>query len=341
MINSNRSVLPVGNERSAFKLLFFALGLSLLCRPAMPQDGNCEKRLLPVVVTDKDGNRVTTLTSSDFRLDSREVGMNVLSWNADLRRHRVVILLDVSGSMHGLPGSHLWNVVMTLVQHVASVQSDNSEFALAIFTDRVLETVDFAQGRDVLKKRLDEISRDPTFPRIGKGHDTKIYDVLREGVQMLVNPTSADSLLVITDGFDEGSKNRPNEVLSQLAGPLIRVFAVLVDPLPGERSRPDTGEFVRLVQKSGGQVFGPVDAGNTAFRDSAKSAQAGQVMAGQLGQFYRGILENNLLTIQVSAIQKPQAVRLSLADSARHQLKKPQIFFPREIGTCPSIDMSR
>ena len=158
---------------------------------------------------------------------------------------------------------------------------------------------------------------------------------------MLENPTSADSLLVITDGFDEGSKTRPDEVLGQLAGPMIRVFAVLVDPLPGERSRPDTGEFVRFVQKSGGQVFGPVDAGNAAFRDSAKSAQAGQVMAGQLGQFYRGILENNVLTIQVSAIQKPQAVRLSLTDSARHQLKKPQIFFPREIGTCLSTDTSR
>jgi hypothetical protein len=341
MINSNWSVLPVGKEKSAFKLLFFVLGLSLLCRPAMPQDGNCEKRLLPVVVTDKDGNRLTTLTSADFRLDNREVGMNVLSWNADLRRHRVVILLDVSGSMHGLPGSHLWNVVMALVQHVASLESDNSEFALALFTDRVFETVDFAQGRDALKKRLDEISRDPTFPRIGKGHDTKIYDVLWEGVQMLKNPTSADSLLVITDGFDEGSKTRPDEVLGRLAGPMIRVFAVLVDPLPGERSRPDTSEFVRFVQKSGGQVFGPVDAGNAAFRDSAKSAQAGQVMAGQLGQFYGGILENNVLTIQLSAIQKQQAVRLSLTDSARHQLKKPRIFFPREIGPCPSTDMSR
>ena len=98
----------------------------------------------------------------------------------------------------------------------------------------------------------------------------------------------------------------------------------------------DTHEFVKFIQKSGGKVFGPVDA------TSAKGAQVGRVMAEQLGQFYRGILENNVMTIQVSStIQKPQAVGLSLTDSAPQQLKKPQIFFPHEIGPCSNADMSR
>jgi len=118
---------------------------------------------------------------------------------------------------------------------------------------------------------------------------------------------------------------------------MVRVFSILVDPLgPLAGQRLDTHEFVKFIQKSGGKVFGPVDAG------SAKGAQIGKVTAEQLGQFYKGILQNNVLTIQVSsAIQKPQAVSLSLTDSARQQLKKPQIFFPHEIGPCSNADMSR
>ena len=65
------------------------------------------------------------------------------------------------------------------------------------------------------RKESTRFQGDPAFPVIGKGHDTKIYDVLKEGIHLLENPTSADSLLVVTDGFDEDSKTRPDKVLNE------------------------------------------------------------------------------------------------------------------------------
>jgi hypothetical protein len=329
--------------KSVFELLFFLLVLFVWSSPALSQEGTCENRQLPVFVTEKDDRIVTTLTSADFALKNRGVPMTVVAWNRDARLHRVVIFLDVSGSMGGL-GHRLWPIVMALARHASYALAENSDLALVLFSDRVLETEGFSQGRDAIRQRLEEVAADPVFPDAWKADDSRIYDILKEGGRVLGNSTSADSFLVITDGFDEGSKSKPDEILDLLSSSMIRVFAILVAPLPGLKSSVNPGAFafVSLVEKSGGKVFGPIDANNTAFRNSAKTAEARKVMEEQLGQFYRGIFANDVLTIQApSTIQKPEAIRLSLTDSARRQLKRPQIFFPHEIGPCSNIGTSR
>jgi hypothetical protein len=208
----------------------------------------------------------------------------------------------------------------------------------------VLETVGFSQGRVEVQHRLEDVTGDPAFPAPGKANDTRIYDVLKEGSRLLRNATSADSLLVITDGIDEGSESKPDEILNLLSNSMIRVFAILVDPLPGrEWSLQPPGQrfaFERFVQKSGGKVFGPIDAAK--FRNSAKTADARKAMDERLDQFYRGIFANDVLTIQApSGLQKPEGIRLFLTDSTRRQLKKAQVFFPHEISPCPSVQPSQ
>lgn len=206
----------------------------------------------------------------------------------------------------------------------------------------MLQTVGFSEGKDALRRKLQEVARDPAFPMTGKGKDSGIYDALKEGVQILGNPSSADSLLVITDGLDEGSKSRPNEILDLLSRPVVRIFSILVDPVSGQRSSIDPNGFVRLVQKSGGKVFGPIVAENPAFQNSKKGVEIRKDMEEQLVRFYSGILGNDVLTIHVSStIQKPEAVGLSLTDSARRQIKKAQVFSPHEIGPCSDIGASR
>jgi hypothetical protein len=228
---------------------------------------------------------------------------------------------------------------MALARHASHAGGENNQLALVLFSDRVLETVGFSQGRVAVQHRLEEVTGDPAFPVPGKGNDSRIYDILKEGSRLLRNATSADSFLVITDGFDEGSESKPDEILNLLSNSMIRVFAILVDPLPGKEwsLRPQVFAFDRLVQKSGGNIFGPIDAAE--FRNSAKAADTRNAMDERLDQFYRGIFANDVLTIQApSGIQKPEGIRLFLTDPTRQQLKKAQIFFPHEIGPCSSIE---
>jgi hypothetical protein len=324
---------------SASNAIFFALFLLLSACPALPQESTCGKRLLPVFVTEKDGSLVTTLTSADFKLESRSGSMSVVALKHDERRHRVIIMLDVSASMRGLVGPPLWPVAMALARYASYAGGETSDLALVLFSDHILETVGFSQGKAALQQRLEEVAKDPAFPMPRKANDSRIYDILKEEVLKLKNPTSADSFLVITDGMDEGSTAKPDQIIDLLSSSMIRVFTILVNPIQGQQSSAGPDAFVRIVKRSGGKVFDPIDSEHAAFRKTAKTAEAQKVLKEQLGQFYRGIFGNDVLMIQAqSTIQKPETVALSLMDSARQQLKKAEIYFPHEVGPCPAVE---
>jgi hypothetical protein len=324
------------------KAVFLALFLLLSAWPALPQESACEKRLLPVFVTEKDGSVATALTSADFKLESRSGSMSVVALKHDERRHRVIIMLDVSASMRGLVGPPLWPVAMALARHASYAGGENSDLALVLFSDDVLETIGFSRGRAAIQQRLEEVAKDPAFPMPRKAKDSRIYDILEKEVQDLEGPTSADSLLVVTDGADEGSTAKPDQVIDLLSSSMIRVFTILVDPIQGQPSSVGPDAFVRIVERSGGKAFGPIDSENTAFRKTAKTADAQKVLNERLAQFYRGIFANDLLVIQAPcAIQKPETVDLTLTDSVRHEMKQLQTHFPHEIGPCSEIGSSR
>lgn len=146
-------------------------------------------------------------------------------------------------------------------------------------------------------------------------------------------------MLLITDGLDEASDTTPNQVLALLSSTMVRVFSIVVDPIPhisfDGKTRIERSEFLEFVHKSGGKVFGPINALNPAFGSSAKSLEARKSVQEQLAQFYAGMLHNGVVTIQMpSGVQKTEPVGLSLSDSAQQRWKKAQIFFPHEIGPC-------
>jgi von Willebrand factor type A domain len=326
------------------KILFFLIALLAATRISPAQEGSCEKRLVPAFVTDKNGNILRTLSATDFKLESYGIPMSMVSRNPDGRVHRVVIVLDVSASMKGRPGSGFWNVVLGLVQHLSSIESDNAQFALLLFSDHVVQTVEFSEGKDALRRRVEEISKNPNLPEASKENGSRIYDAVGWGIQLLEKPTSADSLLVITDGVDEGSKSRPEEVLNQLSGPMVRVFSILVEPVflyVGKESEPlgsVPNEFIEFAKRSGGEVFGPVDKEKVGLSNQMRKDVAVREMVKRLVEFYAGILQNDVLTIQVPpGIQKPEAIGISLADSAGDQWKKAKVYFPRQIGPCLDI----
>ncbi len=61
-------------------------------------------------------------------------------------------------------------------------------------------------------------------------------------------------------------------------------------------------------------------------------------MEDRLKNFYRGMFENDVLMVEGPLTgQKSEIVELSLTDSARKPLKKPEIQFPHEVGPCDAV----
>jgi hypothetical protein len=227
---------------------------------------------------------------------------------------------------------------MSFAQHAANIESDNAQFGLLLFSDHVVEVEGLSKGNYTIRNRVEEISKDPTFAERGAEGGTSIYDALKAAFQLLENPTSADSLLVITDGGEEGNKTKPKEIKNLLCGSMVRVFSILVIPeIPLGSGKVIKGgrpeEFMDFVQQSGGTVFGVERAG---YGSPTKSLEFRKVMSEQLVQFYRGMLQNDVLTLQISSeIPKAEALRLSLSDSVKRQWKHARVFYPHEIGPCP------
>jgi hypothetical protein len=229
---------------------------------------------------------------------------------------------------------------MAIAQHVSTIQSDNAQLALMTFSGHVIETVGFSEGSAAVRRRVEEISKDPAYANQPDRPGTAIFDALKEGFYLLENPTSADSLLVITDGMDEGSNTKPGVVLALLSVPMVRVFSILmVDPIFSKHPQASiaSGSFTNLVEKSGGQIFGPVDLTKMGLSNSPHSAELRETFGEKLLHFYRGILQNDILTIGVpSGVTNAEPARLSLSDSAQRQWKHVHIFYPHEIGACPA-----
>jgi hypothetical protein len=322
-------------------LFLVLIAFSTSARILSSQEVACHKRMLPVFVVDKDGNTGKNLSASDFQLKTRETTMNIAAWTPDTRQHRVVILLDASNSMKGQSGPEFWEAVMAIVGNVAGIKSHNARFALVVFSDRLIETVDFSRGNDFVRERVAELAKDPVLAKKEGNSGSRIFDALKVGFALIVNPTSADSLLVITDGYDEGSETNPAEILNLVSGSMARVFSIrAISPALATKPRswtlaPDEFDLNYVVQMSGGRTLGPVDLNKAGLLGSSDNPEGRRAFSEQLVQFYRGILQNDLLTIEISPnVKKLEAVRLSFSDRSGGQLDHAQIFYPQEIGPC-------
>jgi hypothetical protein len=304
------------------------------------QSSTCEQRLVPVTLVSRDGDFATGFSLSDFELGPHSSeSINLVSVAPDSRPRRIVILLDVSGSMAG-PSTSSWNVVPEFVRDLANDDSPNLRFALLLFSDRVMETIDFSQDRSAVGHRLKAISEDPAFLKQYVHGRTALYDALQSGFQLLRNPTSADSLLVVTDGGDTDSKISLDHLLDELSSSSTRVFSVLFTRRLYERNDPHQDflklkEFTEFVQRSGGDVFGPLlvnRAGQYAMTNPQRTTKP---LPQELTEFYKEMLENSVLSVKANtSLTKSIKLELHSSTQMKEKWKGAMLLFPHQLGPC-------
>jgi len=121
------------------------------------QDPSCLHRTVPLLIQDKNGTPVVGLTASDLSGEFRGKPVQILSVTVDGRPRQIVILLDASGSMYYLENGK-WPVTLRIIADLlASVRKQDS-ISLMIFSGKVDEVMDAAQGREAILKRLRELA---------------------------------------------------------------------------------------------------------------------------------------------------------------------------------------
>src|ERR1700719_2765043 len=134
------------------------LVLTLCARTIAAQDSSCLRRALPVALRDEQNLPIQNISVADLEARVHGQPIKILSLAPDPRPHRLVLILDASGSMRGTAGEPpLFALEFALARHFFEANRQRSQIALLIFNNDVTEAVDFAQGNSAVGDKLQQI----------------------------------------------------------------------------------------------------------------------------------------------------------------------------------------
>lgn len=305
------------------KVLFLFAALSAVSHLAYPQAvPGVKSRSILVSVVDSHGNAVRNLNEKEFRVRIGGKPTPVLKASYSLAPRRIVVMLDMSGSMTaGSEANKKWRIAREALEDLLAETPQDVPIALLTFSDRVNDVFDFSQGRSSIAAWL---KQGPSQRENIKGR-TALRDTIVAAVRTLQPTRQGDAIYVITDGGDNCSSASGRAVKKLLADSGVRLFAFLFNehtPIAEEVSGRD--ELLELVRDSGGFVFGVTSRGGSVgmatstpwdfeydysqhTRDLIKSyAQALNI---QINGFYT-------LDVNVDSSRKDRTVKLEILDDA-------------------------
>lgn len=220
-----------------------------------PQNSLEATRTILVNVINSHGNAVRDLTKENFAvfLDGKQAAVTAARYSLSPRR--IVVLLDVSGSMYGTRGSGKWHIAEEAVRDLLQQTQSDVSIALVTFASEVHEMFDFSQDRTAILNWLQENSDRP--PRL-KRKETALFDATVRALKLLGDAQPGDAIYAITDGEENASHVSARQAERVLLQSGVRLFTLLF-ARPGAvlRSSWQEGEdtFVGMVRDSGGFVF--------------------------------------------------------------------------------------
>lgn len=280
------------------------------------------------------------ISANDLEAKLHGKQVKIVSLTPDARPHRLVVLMDASGSMAaGLNDRPLWNLELSLARHFFEVNRERFPIALIIFNEHGNEMIDFMKGNSAVGEKLARIAEDRDYIKAHVNGRTALRDAILQGIQMLNHPNSGDAVYVLTDGGDNISRESGSELNRRLAVSSVRVFAILLYQNLGNRSRTPEElngptELVDITRKSGGEILTAAEWHGSSIALSA-NAEARVKSEETLQRLYHAIVQDNLLEVELpSALTKNERWELKLSRDARQRWKNAQITYPDTLVSC-------
>jgi len=293
------------------------------------QTSSCLHRTLPISVRNSKGGSISGLTAADFESRFHGAPVRILSLVPEGHPHRIVLLLDASGSM-----TETWGQALVSASELAASRLPDTQLALLVFGDKTYEEVDFAQGQQAVAEKIRQMGSNVKHAANLVHGRTALYDALLAGLRLLGTPTSADILYLISDGGDNASHVRSEELVRQLNFSGVRLIVAVVHSPLGYRSRtPEelSGPAVlsELVEMTGGEIFQPFANGGPLNGKEAKQH------ASLMDAFYSRMIQNYSLELELpTRPDKRREWELKLTSENQEKWKNAQVLYPRALAPC-------
>jgi len=268
--------------------------------------------------------------------------VKILSVKPDQQPHRIVILLDSSGSMFGDAMGHKWKMARFVAAHIARANLPNTSLALLVFSEKVNEQIDFSQGNSAVVRRLLEIEADTDFAKKQVRGETALWDVLLIALQWLRDPGYVNSVYIITDGGDNKSRNRLRHVRDDLVSSGVRLyFTLLSSERPMQDEQFGQTEVADLAEASGGLVLGPLGGqpfGRPSYNPTKDELRG---VAIGLNELYSVMTRNDLIEIELpQTLKKWSKWSLGVSSEQKALHKNWLVVYPQELAPCVAAPSS-
>ena len=323
------------------KAVFGCLVCVLVASPACSQKGPSLARSVPVIVRDKHSLVIQGITPQDLVAKVNGKSARIASITVDSRPQRAVILLDTSASMKGTTEYRHWKFPLNIAVDVATSMSPNTQLAFLAFDETAHHVIGFSRGNAAVLDQLNQMAAAQAFSEIGFQRLTALYEAVYRGWQLIEGPSSADLLLVISDGDDNKSSLKPEALERTLTGSGVRFFAVRVrdlENLSQARHLDELGgprELAEIAEKTGGEVFGPVGFrlnGVIHFAFSNYDYSDKTRLEDALSWFLQGMIQRQAAEIQVpGANDTEESLELKLSNLSAHKWKGATVSYPRKL----------
>lgn len=327
--------------RNCSPFLAFA---SLLATLALAQDPSCLHRQVPVNLVDPLGYPQRGIETAALHGDFRGKSIGIIRVTRDARPRRIIILLDTSGSMLETENSK-WMLALQVAGDAAAFLPLDSEVALDTFAEKIDETVNFAQGREAIAKKI--IALKPGIKAVhSKLRTTALWDSLLEALDHLGRSQPGDVVYLISDGGDNTSKTKPQTVESAYVRTGVRLFSFVLisESTLGHRMPDEEGgvstlqEFTRLT---GGNIIFLPAGGKLRLRNFSLGKQDKAAIAHVLGGVYMQMKEFYWLEMTLpQQVDKPRDWILKLTNSPDAGRKNLQLRYPPKLFPCSQLSPS-
>ncbi len=239
--------------------------------------------------------------------------------------HRIVVLLDVSGSVTYVPAK--WYLARFASEDVIASSPVTTQVALVVFAGDVAETQDFSHSRVELLQRITQRD-DPK--KLGPKYTgrTTLRDAVLHATDLFGHPSMGDAVYVVSDGVDNNSRIGWSALERMLLGKGIRLFGFVLPgyPFRDREEKWSLDSFGDLTRVTGG---GLLNSGGNPSPGKDDWKEASKQMFDQMAHFYS--VELNL----PASLDKERKLDLEVVDDKGKRLKDLQLSFPRKLAPCP------
>jgi hypothetical protein len=256
-------------RHSCLVLLMF-----LACLPAQAAD--CAKASIWVSALDKSGTVEKSLKAEDLRVEVGGEPAQILSFVSDEQPRRVLVMVDTSARMRTSPWESSLRVVLTVAEFAANTLPSESSALLLTFGDDVIPESDEFETRQQVGQRILDLSEKKPRGR------TLLFDAIDKALATFGDAQFGDSIYLVTDGGDDGSKISYSKIREKLAQRGVRVFVFLAVVAPYSQAATDLmGDLERYT----GGAF--VDIPQGWKDDQARRTRLAAQVSDQVGELYK------------------------------------------------------